>query len=221
MVAHQRHATLAQDGREAIFFPDGSRGFGAANRWAIRATGDQMALAQAVRSTIARIDPRVAVSEIQPMQAFVDRAQAQTRFALILTGVFAIIALVLAVIGLYGVLSTSVRQRTAEIGVRLAFGAERQAIFRMIVGRGLILAAIGIAIGAAAAVALTRGISSLLVGVGATDPLTFAAIAALFLRRRGRVRVAGASGVAPGSDGGAAGRMMQRNPRREDGRRTR
>ena len=181
VVAHERHVSLAADGREAIFFADGQRGFGAATRWIVRTNGDLYSLANAVRPTIAHIDPRVAVSDIQPMTAFVERAQAPTRFALVLTGVFAVIALVLAVIGLYGVLSTSVRQRTAEIGVRLAFGAERADIFRLVVGRGLILAVAGIAIGAAGAAALTRGIASLLVGVGATDPATFIGIGVLFL----------------------------------------
>jgi ABC-type antimicrobial peptide transport system permease subunit len=79
------------------------------------------------------------------------------------------------------VLSTMVRQRTAEIGVRLAFGAERGSIFRLVVGRGLVMAAIGLLIGTAGALALTRGIASLLVGVRPTDPATFTAIAALFL----------------------------------------
>ena len=115
------------------------------------------------------------------MTYYVDRAQAPTRFALVLTSVFAVIAAVLAVVGLYGVLSTVVRQRTAEIGVRLAFGAERQAIFNLIVGRGLLLAGIGVVIGAAAAFGTTRLIQTMLVGVRATDPMTFIAIAGLFL----------------------------------------
>ena len=100
---------------------------------------------------MARVDPAVALADVQPMSALVDRAQAPTWFALVLTSVFAAIAAILAAVGLYGVLSTVVSQRTAEIGVRLAFGAERRAIFRLIVGRGLMLAAIGIVIGAAAA----------------------------------------------------------------------
>jgi putative ABC transport system permease protein len=181
VVAHQRHATLAVDGREALFFPDGTRGFGVAGRWVVRTSGDPAALADAVKAAVARVDPRLAISEVQPMQAFVDRAQAPTRFALVLTAVFAAIAAVLAAIGLYGVLSTSVRQRTAEIGVRMAFGAERGAIFRLIVGRGLGLAAIGLALGAACALGVLRLIDSLLVGVSAADPATFATIAAAFL----------------------------------------
>jgi len=182
VVAHQRHATLAADGREAIFFTEQQQGAaGIANRWIVRATGDLAAIAGAVKAAVARVDSRVAVSEIEPMQALVDRALAPTRFALVLTSIFAAIAAVLAVVGLYGVLSTSVRQRTAEIGVRMAFGAERSSIFRLIVGRGLVLSSIGIAIGAASAFGLTRWISSLLVGVRATDPVTFIAIGSIFL----------------------------------------
>jgi putative ABC transport system permease protein len=181
VVAHQRHASLAADGREAMFFPDGRNGFGLANRWVVRTSGDPMALAEPVRAAIARVDPRMAISDVQPMAAFVDQAQAPTRFALVLTSVFAAIAAVLTVIGLYGVLSTSVRQRTAEIGVRMAFGAERAAIFKLIVGRGLLLAAIGTVIGIGVALGLTRAIASMLVGVRATDPATFTGIAVLFL----------------------------------------
>ena len=181
VVAHQRHASLAADGREAMFFPDGRNGFGAANRWVVRTSGDPMALAEPVKAAIGRIEPRVAISDVQPMSVYVDRAQAPTRFALVLTSVFAAIAAVLAVIGLYGVLSTSVRQRTAEIGVRMAFGAERAAIFKLIVGRGLLLAVIGMVIGIAAALGLTRFIASLLIGVGTSDPATFTGIAVLFL----------------------------------------
>jgi putative ABC transport system permease protein len=121
------------------------------------------------------------VIEVQPMLEFVGRAQAQTKFALVLIGIFAGIALALAAVGLYSVLSTTVRQRTAEIGVRMAFGAEHGRIFRMMVVQGLRLSAIGIAIGVAAAALLTDAIRTLLVGVQPTDPATFSAIALGFL----------------------------------------
>jgi putative ABC transport system permease protein len=111
----------------------------------------------------------------------VDRAQAQTRFALVLIGVFAAIAALLAAVGLYGVLASAVRQRTAEIGVRVALGAAPLRIFGLVVGQGMALSAAGIAIGMVAAFALTRAMSSMLVGVKPTDPLTFAAMAGAFL----------------------------------------
>ena len=91
------------------------------------------------------------------------------------------VAVVLAIVGLYGVLSTLVRQRTAEIGIRMAFGASDTNVFRLVVGQGMRLAGLGIVIGVVAAFALTRVMQTMLVGVSATDPVTFAAITALFL----------------------------------------
>lgn len=114
------------------------------------------------------------------MEAFLDRSGAPTRFALLLIGVFAGIAAVLAGVGLYGVLSTVVRQRTAEIGMRMALGAVPGRIFQLVVGQGLRLSAAGIVLGLAAAYWLTRVMTSMLVAVKATDPATFAAVAVIF-----------------------------------------
>jgi putative ABC transport system permease protein len=181
VVDHQRHATLARDGREAIFMADGYFNHGAANRWAVRTTGDPSALAGAARAVVTELNPRTGAIEVQPMSAFVAGAQAQTKFALVLIAVFAGVALVLAAVGLYSVLSTTVRQRTAEIGVRMAFGAAHGSIFRMMVLQGLRLSAGGIAVGGAAALLLTDALQTMLVGVEPTDPATFAAMAAGFL----------------------------------------
>ena len=181
VVDHQRHRTLAADNREALFVTDGYMGFSAANRWVVRANGDPLALVPAVRAAIRAVNPRVGVIEIQDMQTFVDRARGQTKFALVLIAVFAAIALVLASVGLYTVLSTVVRQRTAEIGVRMAFGAEHGRIFRMMVGLGLRLSGIGIAVGIAAAFVVTRAMRTMLVDVEPTDPGTFAAMVVGFL----------------------------------------
>ena len=115
------------------------------------------------------------------MDSLVIAAQAQTRFSLLLIGVFASVAALLAGVGLYGVLATAVRQRTAEIGVRMALGAAPSRIFRLMVGKGLYLSAIGIAIGLLAAFALTRVLTSMLVDVKPTDPATFVSVAVLFL----------------------------------------
>jgi predicted permease len=174
---HQRHTTMMDAGREGMFFADGYAQFGAAFRWAVRTSGDPNAIVSTVRSAMAEQDARLLLTEVQPWQTYLDQAIAPTRFALILIGIFGAIAAVLALVGLYGVLATTVRQRTTEIGVRMAFGAERSAIVRLIVGQGLGLSGAGILVGIAAAVALTRVMSSLLVGVSATDPLTFATIA--------------------------------------------
>ena len=181
VVRHQRHTSLAADGREALFVPEMYFGPGAANRWAIRTTGDPAALAPQVRATMAELDPRIAVLEPRPMTDLVDQAQAHTRFTLVLMAVFAGVAVVLAVIGLYGVLASTVRQRTPEIGVRMAFGAQTSGIFRMMVGQGLRLGVIGIAAGAVAAWFVTGVLQSMLVGVRPTDPLTFVSIGGLFL----------------------------------------
>jgi putative ABC transport system permease protein len=179
VVEHQRHDSLLADGHEGAYLIDGFAG--AVSRWAVRTPGDPMKLAPLVRAEIARFDKRLAVAEMQPMTAFVTRAQAQTRFALVLIGVFAGIAAMLAAVGLYGVLASAVRQRTAEIGVRIALGAAPLRIFGLVVGQGLALSAAGIAIGVAAAFGLTRAMTSMLVGVKPTDPLTFAAMAGAFL----------------------------------------
>ena len=181
VVRHQRHTSLAADGREALFVPELYFGGGAANRWAIRTTGDPAALAPQVRAAMAAIDPRIAVLDVRPMTDYLDQAQAHTRFTLVLMGVFAGVAVVLAVIGLYGVLASAVRQRTPEIGVRMAFGAQTSRIFGMMVSQGLRLSVIGIAAGAIAAWLVTGVLQSMLVGVRPTDPLTFISIAGLFL----------------------------------------
>ena len=181
VVAHQRHETLAGDGREAMFLTDGHFQYGAATRWLVRSSGDPELLAEPARNAVRSLDRSVAVTEMQPMVDFLSRARAPTRFALTLIGVFAVIAVVLAAVGLYGVLATMVRQRTSEIGVRLAFGAEHGAILRLVVGQGLRLCLIGLVIGVGAALALTRVMNSMLVGVGATDPVTFSAMVAVFL----------------------------------------
>ena len=181
VVDRERHETLAADSREAMFLTDGLFGHGAVSRWVLRSSGDPNALVPAVRAAIREVDRQMPVAEVQPMTAFVDRAMASTRFALALIATFAAIAVVLAAVGLYGVLSTVVRQRTAEIGVRMAFGANTASIFQLVIGQGLRLSAIGIALGAVGALALTRGMKTMLVGVRPTDPLTFVAIGVLFM----------------------------------------
>jgi predicted permease len=177
---HQRHTTMMNEGREGMFFPDGYAGFGAAFRWAVRTNGDPNAIASTVRSAMAQQDARLLLTEVRPWQEFVDDAIAPTRFALILIAVFAGVAAILAMIGLYGVLATTVRQRTTEIGVRMAFGASSGSILQLIIGQGLRLSLAGIVLGVVAAVALTRIMASLLVGVTATDPMTYGTMAVLF-----------------------------------------
>jgi putative ABC transport system permease protein len=125
-------------------------------------------------------DPHLLVTDMQPTEALVEKAQASTRFSLLLIGSFAVIAALLAGVGLYGVLATVVRQRTAEIGIRMAVGAQSRNIFQLVVGQGLSLAGIGIAAGLIAAFFLTRGMTTILVGVMASDPATYIVMAVEF-----------------------------------------
>ena len=180
VVKHQRHTTMMNEGEEGMFFTDGYSQFGAAFRWAVRTSGEPEAIVSALRSALAEQDRRLLLTEPRTWQSYMDEMIAPTRFALILIGVFAGVAAILAMIGLYGVLATTVRQRTTEIGVRMAFGATRGSIVSLIIGQGLRLSFGGIVLGVIAAIALTRVMASLLVGVSATDPATFAAMAVLF-----------------------------------------
>jgi len=181
VVGHQRNTSLATPGREQIYFTDGFLGHGAAGFWALRTTGDPAKFAPAVRAAMTKLDPQLLVSDVQPMDALVEQAQASTRFSLLLIGVFAAVAALLAAVGLYGVLSTVVRQRTAEIGVRMALGAAPARIFRLVVGQGLTLSAIGIGLGLAAAVYLTRFLATMLVGVKRLDAVTFLCVPLVFM----------------------------------------
>jgi putative ABC transport system permease protein len=180
VVRHQRVTSLAEPGREQVYFADGFLGSGA-NRWAVRTSGDPAQIAGAVRAAVAEVNPQYLVTEMRPMDALVLQAQAGTRFSLILIAVFAVMAALLVAVGLYGVLSTVVRQRTAEMGVRMAVGATPDQIRRLVVGQGLRLTAVGLCVGLVAAFVLTRTIATLLVGVRPTDPLTFGVMLLVFL----------------------------------------
>jgi predicted permease len=180
VVAHQRATSLSEPGHEQIYFTDGFLNYGRVFRWTVRTSGDPSALAPAVRAAAHKLDANSLIVEMKPLSVWVDRAQAGTRFALLLIGVFSVIAVVLASVGLYGVLSTFVRQRTAEIGVRMALGAAPSNIFSLVVGHGLGLSAAGIGIGIVVALVLTRVMASMLVGVQPTDPVTFFSIVGLF-----------------------------------------
>ena len=181
VVAHQRNTSLIEPGREQLYITDGYLNHQAASWWALRTDGDPTSLAGAVREVVKKAGKDTFINQLQPMDSLVTKAQAQTRFSLLLIGVFSTIAALLAGVGLYGVLATLVRQRTAEIGVRMALGAAPSRIFRLMVGKGLWLSVIGIAIGAIGAFALTRWLASMLVEVKPTDPVTFVSVAALFL----------------------------------------
>jgi putative ABC transport system permease protein len=147
----------------------------------VRTNIEPMSLAPAVRKTVWEIDKDQPVSDITSMEAVVSDSVARQRFSMLLLGVFAVLALVLAAVGIYGVMSYSVVQRTREIGIRMALGAQRRDVLKMTVGQGLKLVGIGVAIGLAAAVILTRVMSTLLFGVSATDPTTFVSISVVLI----------------------------------------
>jgi predicted permease len=181
VVAHERNTSLAEAGREQTYFTDAFLDYGVVRSWAIRTAGDPAASSEEVRKAMHELDPNLMVTEMETADAVVYRAQAGTRFSLLLISVFALVAVTLAGIGLYGVLSTVVRQRTAEVGVRMALGAERGDIIQLIVLQGLRLSAVGITLGVVTAFLLGRVIAAMLVGIKSTDPVTFAAVTVVFL----------------------------------------
>jgi predicted permease len=180
VVAHQRMTSLAEPGREQMYLTSGYFNYGNVQEWAVRTKSDASKFAGPVREAMAKVDRSLLLTDIQTMDSIVGHAQSGTRFSLLLIAAFAGIAALLAGVGLYGVLSTVVRQRTAEIGVRMALGAAPAGIFGLMIAYGLRLAAIGVTAGLLAAWMLTQAMTSMLVGIKATDPLTFAGMAALF-----------------------------------------
>ena len=145
----------------------------------LRSQSDPLSLAAAARQEITRLDRNLPIYDVKPFDEYVSGSVAQPRFNSLLLGVFAGVALLLTAIGLYGVISYSITQRTQEIGIRLALGARVGDVLRLIIGQGMTLALIGVALGLIGAFAATRLMKSLLFDVGPTDPLTFASIAAL------------------------------------------
>jgi putative ABC transport system permease protein len=145
----------------------------------IRTASDPAALAAAVTGLIHRADPNLPVTQVMTMDDVLSDSVAPRRFSAVLIAVFAALALLLAAVGIYGVMSYVVEQRTHEIGIRMALGARPRDVGSLLVNRGAKLAAIGLAIGLIGALALTRLLSSLLFGVKPTDPLTFTVIALL------------------------------------------
>jgi putative ABC transport system permease protein len=176
VVAHQRVDSLAVAGREQIYFTDAFLGSGAIQSWAIRTQADAAQYQNQVRTVIKALDPQLLVTDMETAESVMYEAQAGTRFSLLLITVFAVIAATLAGVGLYGVVSTSVRNRTSEIGVRMALGAERSDILRQIILQGLRLSAVGIAIGLILSMVLGRVISAMLVGIKPLDLTTFIAM---------------------------------------------
>jgi putative ABC transport system permease protein len=146
----------------------------------VRAEGDPANMIRAVEKQVWAVDKDQPMYKIRTMEQVVGESQSSSRFTLAVLAIFAAVAMGLAAVGIYGVISYTVTQRTREIGIRIALGAERSDVLRLVVGQGTVLAVSGVAVGLGGALALTRVMRNLLFGVSATDPLIFAG-AALFL----------------------------------------
>jgi putative ABC transport system permease protein len=144
-----------------------------------RTSGDPSSFAAAVRGAIQQVDPELPVFRVTTMERMVADSMAQRRFAMTLLSIFAVVALILASVGLYGVMSYSVTHRINEIGIRMALGAKMSNVLAMVVGQGMKLSLAGVVIGLIAAFALTRVMRTLLFSVSPTDPLTYVAVALL------------------------------------------
>jgi len=148
----------------------------------LRTKGDATAVAPAAREVIRGLDPQQPIGEISTMESLLSTSVARSRFSASLLAVFSVVALVMAAVGIYGVMSYSVLQRTHEIGVRMALGAQRFDVLKLVVAKGVVLALIGVAVGLIAAFAVTRLLSTLLFEVTTTDAATFAGVSVgLFL----------------------------------------
>jgi putative ABC transport system permease protein len=145
----------------------------------VRTTNDPLTLVSAVRSELQQMDPEQPMAAIATMDQLLAGSLSRSRFTMLVLGVFAALALVLACVGIYGVIAYSVTQRTQEFGIRMALGANRRDVLRLVLGLGTRLTLLGIGLGIVAALIVTRLMATLLYGVSATDPLTFTAVALL------------------------------------------
>ncbi len=173
VVGNVKYLGLNVDTDPAYYMPFGQN-YGARMFLAVRASGDAAPLAEALRREIQAIDPGVTLAQAGTMEQAMALSVSQPRFDTMLLGLFAGIALLLAAVGIYGLIAYSVAQRTHEIGVRMALGAARADVVRMVVRQGASLAAIGIALGIGGALALTRLLKTMVFGIDVADPLTFA-----------------------------------------------
>jgi putative ABC transport system permease protein len=148
---------------------------------AVRTAGDPAAMIRSVTSVVHAIDRDQPVFHVRTMDQIIDEAAAPRRMTLVLLAIFALVAVVLASLGIYGVMSYTVGQRTHEIGIRMAMGAQKEAVMRLVVGHGMLWAMAGVAIGLLLSLAATRVVASLLYGVSRTDPATFVGASAVLL----------------------------------------
>jgi predicted permease len=179
VVGRVKQYTLDSDSRIAVYLPQ-SQHVGREMNVVLRSSGtDPAILTSAVRGELHELDRDLPMHGVRTMQQRVQESLARRRFSMLMLGLFAALALMLAAVGIYGVMSYLVTQRAREIGIRMALGATRHGILALVVRQGMRLALAGVGIGLLGALAITRLMSSLLFGVGTMDPLTFGAIAIL------------------------------------------
>ncbi len=182
IVGHIKHSSLALDtGKGAYYIPVLQRPLPPVAYVLVRAAGDPARLTEPVRQAVLSVDPNQPVSQLVSMESRVEASLASRRFVVTLLGFFALVALCLAALGLSGVISYSVAQRTQEIGVRMALGASKGQVLLLVVGQGLRLASLGTVLGLAISVGLAKVVRSLLFEVNPVDPLTFATMAAVLI----------------------------------------
>lgn len=181
VVGNTKHLGLDLENEDLAYWPQPELVYNSMT-FVIRTQGDPLSIVSSARNVIKNIDPEQPLGEINTMEGLMGKSIVRSRFSTVLLGVFSIVALLMAAVGIYGVMSYSVQQRTREIGLRMALGAQRGDVVRLVVKQGVVVGVIGVALGLAASFGLTRTIISLLFEVRATDPLTFTAVAAgLFL----------------------------------------
>ncbi len=176
VVGTTKHTSLAEDETPEFYIPF-SQNPDNYTEIVLRTTGAELSGAEAmIRRAVHEIDGQQFVPEVRPLTRLISRTLAQSRFNTGLLGAFAAVAMLLAAIGIYGVIAYSVAQRTREIGIRMALGAQKHQMLAMILRQSLTMAAIGIGVGVLGAFAATRLLKALLFGVGTTDLLTYAAV---------------------------------------------
>jgi predicted permease len=180
VIAHVRVHDITTNVREQVYFPfqqQPSR----VMFYTIKSSGDPAALISAATQAVHKVDPDLAVHQVHTMQEYFSLAMAQARFTLILSGIFGGVALLLTSVGIYGLISYFTSKRVREFGIRMALGAQREDIYRMVVGEGLRLAAGGVLAGLVCTFFVTRMLRGLLYGVGSNDPLTFVSVPIILL----------------------------------------
>jgi putative ABC transport system permease protein len=180
VVADVKGSSLEQSGRAEVYIPYHQyrrEGWSNSLMLAVRSSTGSEKMLSGIHEQVTSLDPDQPVTNVATMEERFNKSLSQPRFSMMLLGLFAAVALLLAGVGIYGVMSYVVTQRTHEVGIRMALGAQASDVLRLVVGQGMKVAMIGIGIGLIAAFALTRVMRTLLFGVSTTDPLTFTIIA--------------------------------------------